>query len=440
MALLLCPVQVFAGGCTLAAAEAICQGDGPAAGGPVGAAEGDGYGTIAALIDANLVRMETPAGAGDGLPRYSMLDVIRAYALDLLRAMGEEDAARRRHAAYVAALAEEVGRAGPGQGGREDDLLRKEANGRAALWWTHERGEAALGLRLATWFGRLWLARGRMAEGDAWLQRMLALDAECGDEAAPRGARVEALCWAARLALHLGRADRAAALAGEARGLAERLGDQAATGTALALLGGIALAAGEDDVAAAHSAASYAAAARAGEPVGMALALLNLGELARKRGEVARATTLLEEALACVRAIELTYGIANVLTLLGRLARQQGDYARAKGRYGESLALYHQLGNATFTAWCLEGVAGVAGAEGDHRRAARLCAAALRALARTPLPPGEQDDVDRSVLTARAELAEEVFAEEWRAGLAMAQGDAIADALGGLPATTLPWR
>jgi len=172
----------------------------------------------------------------------------------------------------------------------------------------------------------------------------------------------------------------------------------------------------------------------------MALALLNLGELARKRGEVARATTLLEEALACVRAIELTYGIANVLTLLGRLARQQGDYARAKGRYGESLALYHQLGNATFTAWCLEGVAGVAGAEGDHRRAARLCAAGLRALARTPLPPGEQDDVDRSVLTARAELAEEVFAEEWRAGLAMAQGDAIADALGGLPATTLPWR
>jgi len=437
---------VFAGGCTLAAAEAICQGagrDGPAAaGGPTGAAAGAGYGTIAALVDANLVRMETLAGAEDGLPRYSMLDVIRAYALDRLRAMGEEDAARRRHAAYVAVLAEGAGRAGPGQGGREDDLLREEANGRAALRWAHERGEAALGLRLATWFGRLWLARGRMAEGDAWLQRMLTLDAECGDEAAPPGVRVEALCWAARLALHLGRADHAAALAGEARGLAERLGDQAATGTALALLGGIALAAGEDDVAAAHSAESYAAATRAREPVGMALALLNLGELARKRGEVARATTLLEEALACVRAIELTYGIANVLTLLGHLARQQGDYARAKGRYGESLALYHQLGNATFTAWCLEGVAGVAGAEGDHRRAARLsgAAAALRAVARTPLPPREQEDVDRSVLTARAELAEEVFAEEWRAGLAMAQGDAVADALGGLPSTALPWR
>ena len=167
--------------------------------------------------------------------------------------------------------------------------------------------------------------------------------------------------------MHLGRRDWAFAFAEEALALAERAGDQTEISNALALLGSIMLATGAEDEAATYFTECYVAAKRAkdaGDPHQLALALLNLGESARKRGDVARATELLEEALAHVRAIDMTGGIANILTLLGHLARGQQDYERAKVRYRESLALYHRLGNATYTAWCLEGIAAVACAEG----------------------------------------------------------------------------
>jgi predicted ATPase len=417
-------LSIFMGGHTLAAAESICRGEEPIA-------SDEGLSTIAALVDASLVQMET---TGDGLPRYGMLEVIREYAAEQLRAAGEEDSYQRRHAEYYAALAEEAERSGSGQGSREAHLERESANGRAALHWAYERGMVTLGLQLATWFGSFWIRRGQMSEGSLWLERMLALDDARGAQAASPAVRSRALYYAARLTMHLGRRDRALALAEEALALAARTGDQADISNALAMLGSIALASGKEGEAATYFTESYVAAKRAtdaGDTHQISLALLNLGELARKRGEVARATEFLEEALADVRAIDMTWGIANNLTLLGHLARQQRDYERAKVRYRESLALYRRLGNATYTAWCLEGIAAVACAQGSYQHATRLCAvaAALRVVAQTPLPPPEQDDFDKVVMTARAELDERTFKEEWKIGSTMRQDDAISYAL-----------
>jgi len=233
----------------------------------------------------------------------------------------------------------------------------------------------------------------------------------------------------------MGKSTCARGLAQEALALLEGTGDQADISNVLAMLGSIALATGSQEEAATHFTESYAVAKRAGDVAAMGLALLNLGEIARKRGEVARATEFLEEALALVRVYEMTWGIANILTLLGHLARQQQDYEQAKGRYRESLALYQRLGNVTYTAWCLEGIAAVACAEGSYQHAARLCAAAaaLRVAAQTPLPPTEQDDFEEVVMTARAELDERTFTAEWRIGSTLAQDDAISYALMGLP-------
>ena len=91
------------------------------------------------------------------------------------------------------------------------------------------------------------------------------------------------------------------------------------------------------------------------------------------------------------------------------------------------------LFRSTYTAWCLEGIAAVACAEGRYERATRLCAAAaaLRVAAQTPLPPAEQDDLDKVVITARAGLDELTFTEEWRIGSTMTQDDAISYALMG---------
>jgi hypothetical protein len=81
----------------------------------------------------------------------------------------------------------------------------------------------------------------------------------------------------------------------------------------------------------------------------------------------------------------------------------------------------------------LEGISAVACAQGSYQHATRLCAAAaaLRFAVQTPLPPTEQGDFDQVVMTARAELDERTFTEEWRIGSSMTQDDAISSALMG---------
>ena len=415
-------LSIFMGGSTLEAAQSICSKNEPIS-------NHEGLSIIAALVDASLVQMETTE---NGLPRYSMLEVICEYTGEQLRKAGEEDDYQRCHSEYYATMAEDAERKGSGQGTREAHLELESANGRAALNWAYERGEVTLGLRLATWFGYFWITRGQMSEANLWLTRMLALDESVGAPTFPAhtAIRTKALYYASRLNMHLGNRDRAFALAEEALVLAERAANHSDISYVLALLGSMALASEKEDQAEAYLTKSYTAAKLAkdaGDISQLSYTLLNLGELARKRGDLGQASEFLEEALSYVRSINMTWGIANILTMLGHLARQRHDYERAKVRYRESLALYHRLGNATYTAWCLEGIAAVACAEGSYQQAARLCAVAavLRVGAQTPLPPAEQDDFDKVVMTTRAELDEQAFTEEWRMGLTMTKNDAI---------------
>ena len=86
-------LAVFVGGCTLEAAEAVCGGDGLLTG-------------LSTLIDNSLLRQEEQP---DGEPRFTMLETIRAYALERLEASGEAEEIRRRHAEHFLAVAEQIG-------------------------------------------------------------------------------------------------------------------------------------------------------------------------------------------------------------------------------------------------------------------------------------------------------------------------------------------
>src|SRR5690242_7485910 len=90
-------LAVFAGSCTLEAAEAVCAdvaAGADARGAPPAAPLLEGLG---ALVEAHLLLMEEEPG---GAPRFRQLVTIRAYGLECLAASGETEAVRRRHAAY----------------------------------------------------------------------------------------------------------------------------------------------------------------------------------------------------------------------------------------------------------------------------------------------------------------------------------------------------
>src|SRR6266699_2028501 len=80
-------LAVFVGGCTLEAAEAVCTAQGDLL--------IDVLEAVAALVDKSLLRQETQA---DGQPRLLMLETIREYALERLKASGEAEAVQRQHA------------------------------------------------------------------------------------------------------------------------------------------------------------------------------------------------------------------------------------------------------------------------------------------------------------------------------------------------------
>jgi len=102
---------VFAGGCTLVAAEVVC-GEADSLQRVVGHNGSTSIvhplnflDRIAALVDHNLVQQTT---AADGETRFSMLETLRSFALEHLEAADELALVRRRHADYYLRYAEEI--------------------------------------------------------------------------------------------------------------------------------------------------------------------------------------------------------------------------------------------------------------------------------------------------------------------------------------------
>ena len=410
-------LSVFEGGCTLEAAEAVCQG--------AGAASLDVVNALSTLLDNSLLQQSEQQAAE---PRFLMLETVREFGLERLRAAGEEEQTRRLHAQYYAQQDEvAVSRLGPVLG----ELTQEFPNARAALRWAAERREITLGLQLATFFGRLMYIHGQRREASAWLEEMLAQDANAGEQEAPLSLRIAALNEAGAIATDMGHAEQATALAQEVLQLAKRSADPVGISVALGNLGRLAQERGETEQAAAYFEESYAQARKFGASDELYLALINLAEIARLQGDLVRARALLEEVLSAARTRGFTFGIANTLTLLGHLAREQQEYPLARARYRESLELYRMLGNPTYIAWCLEGVAALLYAEHRYEPAIRLCAAAttLRLKEQSPMPPAEQQHFDQIVKAARAALGEATSAEAWASGLALSQDEAITYAL-----------
>jgi predicted ATPase len=158
-------LAVFVDGCTLEAAEVVSR--------EAGELEGDILDGLLSLVDKSLLRQEESTL---GEPRFWMLQLLREYGLECLRAAGEEDHYRRRHVSYYADLTQTIA----SQGVSDASLVRDVSNVRAALQWTDEHEETTLGLQLACYF-ELWYSSLLWSDAEQWLERLLALDEKAGE-------------------------------------------------------------------------------------------------------------------------------------------------------------------------------------------------------------------------------------------------------------------
>ncbi len=179
-------LSVFAGGCSLDAAEAICSGDDIAA--------EDVADLLGHLVDKSLLIADhTDANEPGGEVRYRLLQTLELYGREQLTASGEAEAVRARHAEYFEALCRRGHDAfrGDRQEAWLTEVQREADNLRAVMTWLIERNEALAVQTMLGGLGWAWWFAGRGDEGWRWLTSGLA----CDGATAPL-ARATASMWA----------------------------------------------------------------------------------------------------------------------------------------------------------------------------------------------------------------------------------------------------
>ncbi len=444
---------VFIGGCTLEAAEAICN-----TGRDLGIDLFDG---LSSLVDKNLVQhIERPGSDA----RFTMLETIREYALERLVTSREEAATRRAHAAYCLVLAEE---GNPELSSAERTLWLSRCdfeidNFRSALDWLFANQDLDWGLRLCMALFRFWDMREHLIEGRAWLETMLglagvgyskeraklciflgALTTTQGDFPAAERFLQQSLQlyeqlqdqWGIAASLNaLGvsgrdRGDYVTAQNHLERSLAcwRTLPDRLATARCLHNLANVAKIRGDYPRAQIALREATEIFQEVGDPSGAAWSMNQQGDIEREQGNLDLARDFYQRALKAFRVATDRWGSARSLADLGYVCCEQKDYATAHAAYREALAVFSQLGHKRGMARSLEGFACLAAARGNLVRALTLAAAAthLRQLISAPLPQAEQSKLDQTLALAWESLGEGQGRAAWAEGSAMSIESAI---------------
>ncbi len=182
--LVLARLSVFAGGCTLDAAEAVVADEEPSV--------DEVLDLIAGLVDKSLVVVDRTRS----VTRYEMLETVRQYAYERLVASGDSEAVQRRHAAWYAGFARAAGR---GLYSADEQVWLERLRGEidnleVAVGWAVGAEETEIAMRIGGSFPRQGAARPLL--GTAYLAEQ-AMRVAGAQEHPLRGRVLAEAAWAA---------------------------------------------------------------------------------------------------------------------------------------------------------------------------------------------------------------------------------------------------
>jgi predicted ATPase len=308
-------LAVFAGGCSLEAAEEVLEAK---------------LDTLQSLVDKSLVRHTAE--------RFWMLETIREYAAQRLEDSDEVNEWRRRHAEWFLALAEA---AYPHLRGSPTEWLnqleREHDNLRAALDRLEAWGETQLALQLAGALYRFWYLRGHFADGRPRLERLLDIDANRS------AARARALNGAAVMAGSMGDPVTDRLRSEEALALHRELGDAWGIAYSVFSLGMAATEEADWTSARPYFEESLARFRELGEEHYALLAADGVAWISGELGDLERRRAGHEDVLRQARAQHNWAIAASELDQLAQIARDEGRIDDSLSMLAESLRIKSDL-------------------------------------------------------------------------------------------------
>jgi predicted ATPase/DNA-binding SARP family transcriptional activator len=385
---LLASLSVFAGGWTLADADAVLGADTSLG--------------LEALVDSSLVRRRGTLEA----PRFELLETIRAYAAELPAGRGGDDELRRRHALHFGTLADDAWQEILAGGDREaagyEALEREHDNVRAAIAWAQQVEDVELEARIAIALRWFWLVRGHLEEGRRVFAGLVATTGDIPE------LHAQVLVHGASFPWRLGDIQEAQRQWAGALELFRELGDEEGVARCIAELGAVATTTGELDRALELYEEAAALFERLGNRSRLATALANLAAVQSRKDDAEQSAAYGARAIEIQRELGELDGLAVSLVNLARVQIVLGDQAAARRSLHECLSITGRIGYQMLTAYALGAAAELARVEGEPEQAARLVGASAAAFAAIgmPVPDEEQEDHDRTLGPVRESLGE----------------------------------
>lgn len=380
---------------------------------------------ITLLVDKSLVM----ADDNSGRTCYRLCETMRHYALEKLSEAGEVDAVFARHRDYYTALAARVDNPGPSDYSHCLDQAETEIdNLRAAFVWNRENSDTEGALALASSLLRVWMTRGRIQEGRAWFDSILA-DENARHLEVAAAVRARALADKALLDIFV---DAAAGMeqAQQALVIAREVDEPALLSRALTACGLIAVAVARADAAAGDVQTAQHASEAAWRNLSLALPLSAAVQRAFNAQAALAGGDLSAARRWCDDAVQSMTGhhLAMALATRARIAVAEGKREEAERDAHKALACAAESGAHLDLPDVLECLAGLASDAGTHHAAARLfgAAEAIRQQIGSVRFAIYRSDYVQSVTALRDAMGEKDFDAAWAEGAALSIKETIA--------------